>query len=111
MFGVTLVALLGDAALSAQERAFEPVTDAMLQDPPPGDWLMWRRTLDSCGYSPLDRIDRDTVSDLRLVWSRALNSPGRQQGTPLPHDGVMYMPNPSDVICWSTPPYGLAARG
>ena len=95
---VPAVALLGAAALSAQERAFEPVTDAMLQDPSPEDWLMWRRTLDSWGYSPLDQIDRDTVGDLRLVWSRALNSPGRQQGTPLLHDGVMYMPNPSDVI-------------
>ncbi len=61
---------------------------------------MWRRTLDSWGYSPLDQIDRDNVGELRLVWSRALNSPGRQQGTPLLHDGVMYMymPNPSDVI-------------
>ena len=96
--GVTLVALLGDAALSAQGEAFEPVTDAMLQDPSPDDWLMWRRTLDSWGYSPLDQIDRDNVGDLRLVWSRALHAPGRQQGTPLVYDGVMYMPNPNDVI-------------
>ncbi len=98
VFGVTLVALLGDAALNAQDGAFEPVTDAMLQDPSPDDWLMWRRTLDSWGYSPLDQIDRDNVGDLRLVWSRALHTPGRQQGTPLVYDGVMYMPNPSDVI-------------
>ena len=32
-----------------------------------------------------------------MVWSRALTE-GRQQGTPLVHDGVMYMPNPADVI-------------
>ena len=38
------------------------------------------------------------MADLRLVWSRALNAPGRQQGTPLIYDGVMYMPNPNDVI-------------
>ena len=77
---------------------FVPVTDAMLQDPAPANWLMWRRTLDSWGYSPLDQVDRDNVADLRLVWSRALNAPGRQQGTPLVYDGVMYMPNPKDVI-------------
>ena len=29
---------------------FTPVTDAMLQDPAPGDWLMWRRTLDGWGF-------------------------------------------------------------
>ena len=74
-----------------------PVTDAMLQDPAPADWLMWRRTLDSWGYSPLDQIDRENVSELRMVWSRAL-ARGTQQGTPLVHDGVMYMPNPRDVV-------------
>ena len=74
-----------------------PVTDEMLQDPDPADWLMWRRTLDSWGYSPLDAIDRENVNELRMVWSRALTR-GRQQGTPLVYDGVMYMPNPRDVI-------------
>lgn len=29
---------------------FVPVTDAMLQDPDPSDWLMWRRTLDGWGF-------------------------------------------------------------
>ena len=86
-------------ALKAQtQSSFVPVTDATLENPAPGDWLMWRRTLDGWGYSPLDQINRDNVGDLRLVWSRALHAPGRQQGTPLVYNGVMYMPNPSDVI-------------
>ena len=76
---------------------FVPVTDAMLQDPAPSDWLMWRRTLNGWAFSPLDQIDRENVGDLRMVWSRAL-SVGSQQGTPLVYDGVMYMPNPRDVI-------------
>ena len=80
-----------------QDTGIAPVTDAILQDPPADDWLMWRRTLDGRGYSPLDQIDRGNVGDLRMVWSRGLG-PGLQQGTPLVHDGVMYMPNPRDVI-------------
>ena len=76
---------------------FVPVTDAMLQDPAPGDWLTWRRTLDGWGYSPLNQIDRGNVGDLRMVWSRAL-APGRQEGTPLAYGGVLYMPQASDVI-------------
>ena len=76
---------------------FVPVTDAMLQQPAPGDWLTWRRTTDSWGYSPLDQIDRENVGDLRMVWSRGLTE-GFQSGTPLAYDGVMYMPNPNDVI-------------
>ena len=95
--------LLATTALSdsagAQPPAddFVPVTDAMLQDPAPEDWPMWRRTLDGWGYSPLDQIDRGNVGDLRMVWSRGL-APGSNQGTPLVYGGVMYMPNPSDVI-------------
>ena len=95
------LALLAPAAFlpaAAQDAAdFVPVTDAMLQDPDPADWLMWRRTLDTWGYSPLDQIDRGNVGDLRMVWTRALG-PGLQQGTPLVYDGVLYMPNPRDVI-------------
>ena len=81
----------------AQVEEFDPVTDAELQNPSPDDWLMWRRTLNGWGYSPLDQIDRDNVDQLRMVWSRALG-PGSQQGIPLVHDGVMYMPNPRDLL-------------
>ncbi len=90
-----LPAAAGPAA--AQTSDFVPVTDAMLQDPDPADWLMWRRTLDGWGYSPLDQIDRDNVGELRMVWSRGLHA-GSQQGTPLVYDGTMYMPNPNDVL-------------
>ena len=85
------------APAGAQAARITPVTDAVLQDPPPEDWLMWRRTLDSWGYSPLDQIDRGNVGTIRLAWTRGLSA-GLQQGTPLVRDGVMYMPNPRDVI-------------
>ena len=93
------------AARAQSSGAFVPVTDAMLQDPAPApaDWLMWHRTLDSWGYSPLDQIGRDNVGDLRLVWTRAMTT-GSQQGTPLVHDGVVYMPNPRDET-WGDVPY------
>ncbi len=81
----------------AQEREFTPVTDAVLQDPDPADWLNWRRTLDGWGYSPLDQVDRDNVGDLRLVWSWGLE-PGVSQTTPIVHDGVMYIANPGNVV-------------
>ena len=85
------------AGQSPADAEFVPVTDAMLQSPADGDWLMWRRTLDGWGYSPLDQIDRDNVGDLRMVWTRALG-PGAQQGTPIAYGGTLYMPNPNDVI-------------
>ncbi|HEX5420631.1 MAG TPA: PQQ-binding-like beta-propeller repeat protein [Gammaproteobacteria bacterium] len=92
--------LLGPLSFSAgaqtARKPFAPVTDAMLENPDPGDWLMWRRTYDSWGYSPLTQIDRENVSGLQLVWTRRLGD-GVQEGTPLVHDGIMYFPNPNDV--------------
>ena len=93
------LALTGGIAVRAQQpaRRFVPVTDAMLQKPDPADWLMWRRTLDGWGYSPLTQINRTNVSQLRMVWAHGLG-PGNQEGTPIVHDGVIYVPDPGDHI-------------
>ena len=74
-----------------------PVTDAMLRDPDPNDWLMYRRTYDGWGYSPLDAIDRGNVGDLQLAWVWAM-ADGRNQPTPLVYDGVMYLASPGNVV-------------
>jgi PQQ-dependent dehydrogenase (methanol/ethanol family) len=97
---VTAIACAWALTGAAQEgsRPFVPVTDAMLQNPDPAHWLMWRRTLDGWGYSPLDQINRGNVSRLRMVWTRGMSGPGNIEATPLVYDGVMYLPNPRDHI-------------
>jgi alcohol dehydrogenase (cytochrome c) len=85
------------AAQDGAQREVAPVSDAMLADPPDGDWLMWRRTLNHWGYSPLDQINRDNVGDLRMAWSRGM-APGNLESTPLVHDGIMYLPSPKDIV-------------
>ena len=89
--------LLICGAIHAQTGAFTPVTSKMLQEPDPADWLMWRRTLNSWGYSPLNQINRANVARLSMVWTRGMG-PGVQEGAPLVYKGVMYLPNPSDYI-------------
>ena len=74
-----------------------PVTDALLADPPPADWLSWRRTRDGHGYSPLDEVTRDNVDELQLAWVLAIRE-GNHQTTPLVHDGVMFLANPGNVV-------------
>ncbi len=91
------VSVCAVVAARAAEHEFRPVTDAMLQHPDPADWLMWRRTFDAWGYSPLDQVDRRNVGKLTLAWSMDLDAAPSQEGTPLVHDGVMYFPEPSDV--------------
>src|SRR6476660_5459895 len=80
----------------ARVPAITPVSDAMLQNPDPNEWLMWRRTLNAWGFSPLDQIKKSNVKDLRMVWTRGL-SLGIQEGTPLVHNGVMFIPSRDDV--------------
>ena len=92
--------LMFSLSVLAQEpaRPFVPITDAMLQKPDPGDWLMWRRTLDGWGYSPLNQVNRSNVGQLRMVWTRGLGAGGSMEATPLVYKGTMYVPNPGDYI-------------
>lgn len=84
-------------ALPNPLESSKPVTDAMLANPSPSDWLSWRRTQDDLGFSPLTSIDKKNVHDLRLAWSLAL-PPGPNAATPLVHDGVIYVHSFGDNV-------------
>ena len=84
-------------AAPARVPTITPVSDQMLQNPDPNEWLMWRRTLNGWGFSPLDQIKKSNVKDLRMAWAHGLTA-GIQEGTPLVHNGVMFIPNPGDDI-------------
>ena len=85
------------SAWAQQWNNFRPVTDAVLQDPDPDDWIHWRRTLDAWGHSPLDEITTENADQLRLSWSWAL-AEGSQQTTPMVYKGVMYIANPGELV-------------
>ena len=54
---VLFAALLIPAASFAQVKNFVPVTQEMLLNPSPDDWLMYSRTYDAQRYSPLKQIN------------------------------------------------------
>jgi alcohol dehydrogenase (cytochrome c) len=98
---ISLLTLTLASSLSSRAqtvRKFVPVTDAMLKKPDPSNWMMWRRTLDGWGYSPLTQVSRNNVSQLRMVWTRGMGAGNTQESTPLVYDGVMYLPHPGDFI-------------
>ena len=98
VFSISLIILVGILCLFGQVKDFRPVTEAMLRNPTPGDWLNWRRTDNAWGYSPLDQINRQNVGKLQLAWSWAMDDTGANEMTPLVYDGIMYLPNPRGVI-------------
>jgi alcohol dehydrogenase (cytochrome c) len=81
---------------AAELQNLTPVTDAMLDHVPDSDWLTWRRTYSSLGYSPLTEIDKSNAKNLQLAWSRAL-PPSADEITPLVHDGVLFIESGSTV--------------
>ena len=84
-------------ASDASAQAFVPVTQAMLNNPDPADWLMVSRTYDEQRYSPLNQINKANVGQLRLAWARGLPM-GTQESTPIVYRGAMYLFAPGASI-------------
>ena len=86
------------AGTAAQEPAYTPVTDERLQSPADGDWLMYRRTYDSWGYSPLDQITTANVADLEPVWLLSTGVTSGHESPPVVNDGIMFVTTPEDRV-------------
>ena len=81
-------------------KNYVPVTDAMLRNPDPADWLMIRRDYQASSFSPLNQITTQNVNDLRLVWSWAMQDGSHLGNEPAPivHNGVLYVNNAGMVL-------------
>jgi len=70
---------------------YTPVTEEMLLNPPPFDWLMHYQNYAGWSHSPLSQINTENVHNLQLRWVWSMEDGERQQITPLVHDGVMFV--------------------
>ncbi|MHA6689767.1 outer membrane protein assembly factor BamB family protein [Devosia sp. A449] len=98
---MSFTSLLVAQAATAQDSPIDkvtPVTAEMLLNPSDGDWLMWRRTFNGWGYSPLEEINKENVKGLQLAWAWGMTPGGRSQETPLVHDGIIYIQNSTHLI-------------
>jgi alcohol dehydrogenase (cytochrome c) len=87
--------------VSGEVKDYVPVTDAMLLNPNPNDWLMIRHDYQASNYSTLNQITRDNVKDLRLVWAWAMSEGGGGNGNgpaPIVHNGVLYVNNAGNTL-------------
>lgn len=88
----------GRMATQPVSTTYSPVTDERLQNPSPDDWLMYRRTYDSWGYSPLNQITSDNVADLVPVWTFSTGVISGHQAPPQVNDGVMFVTTPESQV-------------
>src|ERR1700761_2227214 len=70
---------------------YTPVSEEMLLNPPPSDWLMHYQNYAGWSHSPLTQINTQNVHNLQLRWVWSMEDGERQQITPLVHDGVMFV--------------------
>ena len=97
---------LGPApAASAQEpaprRSVAAVDDARiarLDQDEPGAWLAYGRSYSAHRFSPLAQINRETVPNLGLAWSRPIEVRHRIQSSPIVGDGVIYYTDSWSVV-------------
>ena len=85
------------ATQGAQTQAFPPVTDQMLANPSPDDWLMFSRTYDAQRYSPLKQISKENIGQLKLVFSTEMKT-GTQESIPIVYRGVIYAATPGSGV-------------
>jgi alcohol dehydrogenase (cytochrome c) len=99
LFALATIAVAAQVPAPAPtaSRPFTPVTQKMLEDPSPDDWLMFSRTYDAQRYSPLKQINKQNVGQLRGAWSVELAA-GTTETIPIVHDGVMYVVLPGASV-------------
>src|SRR5437660_5089942 len=88
--------LAGAAATAAWPAIAGDVTPERLvnADKEPHNWLLNHRTYDAQRYSPLDRINKANIKDLRLAYAVAIGGTAANenlQSTPLAEDGFLYV--------------------
>ena len=88
------------AAQGAQvgSAPYATVTDERLQHPAAGDWLMYRRTYDGSGFSPLKQITARNVGRLSLAWSLNTDKSGAHETTPIVNRGRMFITTPGNNV-------------
>src|SRR3954454_1644419 len=90
----TLIALPATAAEVTSERLVNA-------DKEPQNWLMNHRTYDAQRFSPLARINKDNVKDLRLAYAVPLGGAAGNEfneAIPLTEDGSLYITDSWGVL-------------
>ena len=94
--GLTLIASI--ASLAQSLPPYNPVTTERLLKPEESNWLMYRGSYDSHGYSTLDQINTTNVDNLVPIWSFSTGLREGHQAPPIVNDGYMYVSTPQNHV-------------
>ena len=97
---VAVVLLIGALAAGAvaEMKTYNKVTQQRLEKPEPHNWLMYRGNYQGWGYSELETITADNVSQLQPVWTLSTGVVEGHQAPPIVNDGVMFLATPMNQV-------------
>src|SRR5258708_17452900 len=84
--------------VNVDAKHYPKVTDERLEHPAAGDWLMYRRTYDGSGYSPLNQITPSNIHQVTLAWSVSTDLLGAHETTVIVNHGRMFITTPQNNI-------------
>jgi alcohol dehydrogenase (cytochrome c) len=95
-------ALLAATLLASPAIAADVTPERLVNaDKEPQNWLMNHRTYDGQRFSPLARINKDTVKGLKIAYTVALGGVAANEymmSTPLAEDGFLYLTDSAGVL-------------
>ena len=86
------------SAMAGELDNYAPVTQQRLENPEVGNWLLYRRTYDGHGFSPLRQINADNVKNLQPVWTFSTGVVEGHEAPPMVNNGVMFVTTPGDQV-------------
>lgn len=93
-----LLSLLLVAMSALAQRTWDPVDEQRRLNPADGDWIHFRRTMDSSGYSPLRQINRSNVAQLELQWAYSMGDTQRWEPYATVVNGMMFLTDSRDQV-------------
>jgi alcohol dehydrogenase (cytochrome c) len=94
--------LLAATLLASPAMAADVTPERLVNaDKEPQNWLMNHRTYDGQRFSPLARINKDTVKGLKVAYTVALGGVAANEymlSTPLAEDGFLYLTDSAGVL-------------
>lgn len=83
---------------AGQHEDYPAVTDARLAAPEARNWLMYRGTYDSWGYSELASINTGNVKNLKPLWTFSTGMTEAHQAPPIVNDGHLFITTPQNHV-------------
>jgi alcohol dehydrogenase (cytochrome c) len=95
---VASTCLMPVVATAGPIENYSPVTAERLTNPEPANWMLYRRTYDGQGFSPLDQINAANVGDLVPVWTFSTGVIEGHEAPPIVNNGVMFVSTPTNQV-------------